>query len=130
MINKQWVWGGCLLLTWAVAAHADNEADKPSPQAVGEMVLIPAGGFIMGSDKVDVKNQAKQYGSSKPWYVDEHPQHKVKLPAYKIDKFEVTNAQYREFVRKTNYWFPPSWKDNGYLLTPDVLAMANLPTLR
>lgn len=94
------------------------------------MVLIPAGDFVMGSDKVDTSKQAQEYGSSKPWYVDEHPQHKVNLPAYWIDKYEVSNAQYREFVRATDYWLPPSWRDNGYLLAPEVLAIADVPTLR
>jgi formylglycine-generating enzyme required for sulfatase activity len=112
------------------AAHAGVQLPAPSPQEVGEMVLIPAGEFVMGSDKLDTKNQAQEFGASKPWYVDEHPQRKVNLPAFKIDKYEVTNAQYREFVRKTNYWFPPSWKDNGYLLAPEVLAIADFPTLR
>ena len=125
--------GGCLLLAWTMmmgVAAAQDTAPQPSPQAVGEMVLIPAGEFIMGSNKVDTEKLGEQYGSSKPFYVDEHPQHKVNLPAYKIDKYEVTNVRYREFVRKTNYWFPPSWKDNGYLLAPEVLDIADLPTLR
>ena len=130
MVNKKSILGGWLLLMWAAAVCAGDETAKPSAQAVGEMVLIPAGEFVMGSDKVDTDEEGKQYGSSKPWYVDEHPRHKVDLPAYKIDKYEVTNAQYREFVRKTDYWFPPSWKENGYLLAPEVLAVANLPTLR
>ena len=130
MVNKKRVWAGCVLLAWAGTVYGDAASNAPSPQAVGEMVLIPAGEFIMGSDKVDTAKLGAEYGSSKPFYVDEHPQHTVKLPAFKIDKYEVTNAQYREFVRKTNYWFPPSWKDNGYLLAPEVLAVADLPTLR
>ena len=130
MINKFSTLGICLLLIGTATAYGDAKSIKPSKQAIGQMVMIPAGEFIMGSDKVDTTNQAAGYGASKPWYVDEHPQHKVNLPAYMIDKYEVTNIQYREFVRKTNYWFPQSWKKNGYLLTPDVLALADLPTLR
>ena len=121
-----------MFLGWTAAGYAEDSqtAPSPSPKEVGEMVLIPAGEFIMGSDKIDTKNQGQEYGSSKPWYVDEHPQHKVNLPAYYIDKYEVTNAQYREFVVKTDYWLPPSWKDNGYLLAPEVLSIADVPTLR
>jgi formylglycine-generating enzyme required for sulfatase activity len=139
------IWLGGVLLAGMAVAHGDEQqapvphADPqqqlvpgppPTPEDVGEMVLVPAGEFVMGSDKVDVKKQAQEYGSSKPWYVDEHPQHKVNLPAFYIDKYEVTNAQYREFVVKTDYWFPPSWKDNGYLLAPKLLEIADLPTLR
>jgi serine/threonine protein kinase/formylglycine-generating enzyme required for sulfatase activity len=52
----------------------------------GVMLLIPAGDFIMGDD-TNVK--------------DEGPAHTVNLPAYYIDKFEVTNAQYKAFCEAT-----------------------------
>lgn len=51
-----------------------------------EMVLIPAGEFIMGSD------------SGEP---DEKPAHKVYLDAYYIDKYEVTFEQYDKFCEAT-----------------------------
>src|SRR3569832_326340 len=98
--------------------------------AADDMVRVTAGSFEKGSDRSDAGKQAQEYGSAKPWYVDEKPQHEVKLPTYWIDKYEVTNALYREFVRKTNYWVPPSWGDNGYLLDRDVLMSAVLLSLR
>ncbi len=98
--------------------------------AAEDMVRVPAGTFLMGSDKVDASGQAEEYGSAKPWYVDERPPRKVHLPTFYIDKYEVTNAQYRDFVRKADYWVPPAWRDNGYLLDRDVLSQADLPTLR
>jgi formylglycine-generating enzyme required for sulfatase activity/predicted Ser/Thr protein kinase len=48
-----------------------------------EMVLVPAGEFMMGS------TDANMYAQS-----DEKPQHKVYLDAYYIDLTEVTNAMY------------------------------------
>ena len=47
------------------------------------MVFIPAGEFIMGDDEGDA---------------DEKPERKVFLDAFCIDKYEVTNSQYRECV--------------------------------
>src|SRR3569833_3228083 len=44
-------------------------------------ILIPAGEFIMGVDDERADPQ-------------DRPQHKPALPAYKIDKYLVTNAQY------------------------------------
>jgi len=50
-----------------------------------EMILIPAGEFIMGSPE-DIGND------------DEHPQHKVYLDAFLIGKYEVTHRQFAEFL--------------------------------
>ena len=50
------------------------------------MVLIPAGEFIMGTDKVDTEGKAAEFGTVKPWYLDEHPKHKVRLETYFIDQ--------------------------------------------
>jgi formylglycine-generating enzyme required for sulfatase activity/predicted Ser/Thr protein kinase len=52
-----------------------------------EMVFVPAGEFLMGSSDAD-----KDAGS------DEKPQHTVYLDAFWIDKYEVTNAQYKQCV--------------------------------
>jgi len=48
------------------------------------MVYIPAGEFLMGSNEYD----------------NEKPPHKVYLDAYYIDKYEVTNEQFANFLNK------------------------------
>jgi formylglycine-generating enzyme required for sulfatase activity len=53
-----------------------------------EMVCVPAGEFLMGSTDDD------PYAED-----DEKPQHAVYLDAFWIDKYEVTNAQYRACVK-------------------------------
>ncbi|MBM4064411.1 MAG: tetratricopeptide repeat protein [Planctomycetes bacterium] len=52
----------------------------------GEMVPVPAGKFIMGT-------------VADEFIPEEMPQHEVYLDAYYIDKYEVTNAQYWEFLQ-------------------------------
>lgn len=51
-----------------------------------EMVLIPAGKFIMGTTEDE-------------FIPEETPQHEVFLNSYFIDKYEVTNAQYWAFLQ-------------------------------
>ena len=74
------------------------------------MINIPAGSFIMGSDKVDTEGRAKEFGSMKAWYLDEHPQHKVTLPAYFIDRVEVTVGAYALYLHATGSAAPKGWK--------------------
>lgn len=64
----------------------------PPPAGLGEMVLIPAGEFIMGTPA-----NASQGDD------DEAPQHTVNLPAYYIDKYPVTNRQFHDFVLSAGY---------------------------
>ena len=95
-----------------------------------EMVLIPAGPFVMGSDDIDNSGKSEEFGFIKPLFEDEHPRRKEYLDAYLIDKYEVTNENYKDFVIDQNYWMPELWKKNGYLLTHEILSIANLETLR
>lgn len=96
----------------------------------GEMIEIPAGEFIFGSDAVDTAAGSREIGLNKPLYRDEQPQRKLHLAAFLIDRFEVTNAEYRAFVVAENYWVPDPWQDNGFLLERAILEVADLPTLR
>jgi len=112
------------------AAAWTAQGSKGALQPTQDMALIPAGGFIMGSNKTDTRGKAKEFGSAKPWYLDEHPQRTLRLPAFLIDKLEVTNTQYREFVIQNNYWLPAQWEKNGYLLTREILDSADVNKLR
>ncbi|HID62288.1 MAG TPA: formylglycine-generating enzyme family protein, partial [Anaerolineae bacterium] len=63
-----------------------EQPEQPTPEV--EMVTIPAGEFIMGSDEGED---------------NEKPAHTVSLEAFEIDKFEVTNEQFARFVEETGY---------------------------
>jgi formylglycine-generating enzyme required for sulfatase activity len=69
-----------------------------------EMVLIPAGTFLMGSPDGEGKT-------------DEHPQHQVTVRSFYIGRFEVTQAQYKAVMKEFDFYrgddFPVhcSWDD-------------------
>ncbi len=65
-----------------------------------DMVLVAAGEFTMGSDAGGDESK---------------PAHKVTVPAFYIDKTEVTNAQYKEFCTANGKTAPtdPFW-EKGY----------------
>lgn len=78
------------------------------------MVTVPAGEFIMGTDQTDTAQQGTEFGTAKPWFLDEHPRRRVSLPTYRIDAYEVTNRQYREFVDAAKATHPPTWPDGRF----------------
>lgn len=102
---------------WCAALLAGGLSTTSMAADKSDMVMIPAGAFQMGSDKSDTSQNGPEYGNAKPWYVDEHPQHAVSLPGYFIDRYEVTNAQYREFAARTKRNPPAYWLKNGYVLS-------------
>lgn len=68
-------------------AAAPVEETKPSV-VPGEMVLIPAGEFILGTNKKDSIA---------------YPEQKANLPAFWIDKYEVTNYEFMKFSINNSY---------------------------
>ena len=84
---------------------------RPVPEG---MVIVPSGPFIMGSDKVDVEGLGAQLGLVRPLYQDEHPQRKISLPAFTIDRYEVTQSRYKIFTLQTGYRTPPDWKNGTF----------------
>jgi formylglycine-generating enzyme required for sulfatase activity len=82
--------------------------------APAEMVLVPAGSFVMGSDKKDLAGIGKEFGLQKPLYLDEHPRRTVSLPAFYIDRNEVTNADYSRFVQAVRYRTPLHWEKGNF----------------
>src|SRR3569832_2728540 len=84
-----------VLLSAAMLLNACS--DKPAPSQTAntpahaivneEMVLIPAGEFIMGSDKADEKGLQQEYGMVDPLFLNEHPRNKAKLAASHLSSY-------------------------------------------
>ncbi|MEW6733152.1 MAG: bifunctional serine/threonine-protein kinase/formylglycine-generating enzyme family protein [Acidobacteriota bacterium] len=75
----------------------ENKTNKPPEVPIG-MVLIPAGKFMMGND-------GSEY---------ERPEHEVTMQTFYIDKQEVTNGEYYEFVKATKHSPPPHWVNGNF----------------
>ena len=86
-LNLAWA-DGVHGLTYTVAT-SPNAGDKPTPPE--GMVLIPAGEFEMGSGDPESGN-------------DEQPVHIVYVDAFYMDKYEVTNLEYQQFVLANSRW--------------------------
>ncbi len=76
-----------------------------SPKDGAEMILIPAGEFRMGIPADSTL--ATKFSSAVP-------EHTVFLDAYYVDKYEVTNEQYKKYLSEKGARRPLFWSDNRY----------------
>jgi formylglycine-generating enzyme required for sulfatase activity len=78
-------------------------------QIPDDMVLVPAGFFLMGTDEVQLEAIAEESGMTKPWMLDAAPSHRIYLPPFSIDRYEVTNGDYSRFVEAKGFPVLPHW---------------------
>lgn len=71
-------------------ANKFRAAVRESPPGPRDMVWIPAGEFLMGSD----------HELASP---NERPTHRVRVTGFWMDRTHVTNAEFAEFVQATGY---------------------------
>lgn len=83
--GKHIIWDAGADIAGAVLTNVKVRVYADDGRGLAPMVLVPAGSFVMG----DPWNE----GSS-----SERPLHNVFLSAYRIDKYEVTNAFYCQFL--------------------------------
>ena len=73
------------------------------PGVAGTSVLVPAGEFVLGVDAAD-----------EPFSLDnERPAHVVDVPAFRIGRVPVTNAEYAAFVADGGYRDDRWWSARG-----------------
>ena len=80
---------------------------------------------------VDSAGLSKRYGVSQPFFDNEHPQHQVSLNSFYIDRFEVQNAHYRQYLIDKGIAPPRYWIENTYVFSmrPQKTKMLNLQKL-
>ncbi len=128
-MNKKLFWAFLILAMLAVPALVQAHKSGPDNPLEGDMVFIPAGHFIFGTDKKDASGDLLAMGVPKPLYLDEQPRQKVFLKGFYLDRYEVTNRRYKNFLDdlpnhpkfKTlmenlgSYQQPQDWANGTYL---------------
>lgn len=79
-----------------------------------DTVYIMAGSFKMGINKEDFIKLSGTYQNYIDFLKNEIPQKEIKLNAYYISKYEITNREYRKFVEDDGYPEPDGWKSNKF----------------
>jgi formylglycine-generating enzyme required for sulfatase activity len=98
----------------ASSAGGCSEFAAAGEIAAPELVRLPSGAFITGSDRAEreaaYRLDEAAYGHSvtrdQQWYEGERVRQTLSLPAYWISKNLITNAQYARFVSATGHRVP------------------------
>ncbi|MBX3085752.1 MAG: SUMF1/EgtB/PvdO family nonheme iron enzyme [Anaerolineae bacterium] len=101
--------GGALINELRRFAEPQATTNNTPNTAIPNMVVVPEGTFQMGN------SSGKE---------DEQPAHQVKLNSFLIDQYEVTNADYLQFIIETGREAPESWSRGK---NPSWNALASKP---
>jgi formylglycine-generating enzyme required for sulfatase activity len=79
-----------------------------------EMITIPAGRFIMGTNEAELMYFVQNTDWGDEWYARgmfqaEQPQHWVQLNSFEIARGPVTNVEFFHFTWETGYKVPKNW---------------------
>jgi formylglycine-generating enzyme required for sulfatase activity/serine/threonine protein kinase len=95
-----------------VAANTNGGAS----QSRADLLWIPGGAFQMGrSDVPPVTDELRaRRAAYLLWMYNQWPAHDATVGPFAIDRTEVTNAEYADFVKETGHAPPPGgWKGQG-----------------
>jgi len=103
------------------------------------MAYVEGGDFIMGTTSEAIDSLIELYGFPRDFIASEFPPHKVTISSFYIDKYEVTNAEFKEFVDNNPMWqkenLPDSldngtylshWENNSFLAGEEMYPVVNV----
>jgi iron(II)-dependent oxidoreductase len=96
----------------SASGHLSDTIVSPIDRA--EMVLVPAGEFTMGISEQELYQIFMLDNRENPIFATEVPVQTIYLDSYYIDRYPVTNFQYRKFIEDTGHRKPmllnhPDW---------------------
>ena len=82
------------------------------------MARVPNGDFIMGADDNELAEVIKKFGHRGDFngydFNAEKPKRHLYLKAFYIDKHEVTNSEYLQFIEETDHKTPRHWRGSTF----------------
>ncbi len=129
--GKRWFPAALRGAAWVVAALltacAGPGAAGPGPPPQPDLIAVPAGPYVRGSDRAEREAayllDEAAYGHNRTrtrkWYENEPARQTAVLPAFEIARGPITNAQYAAFVAATGHRIPEvdpaTWRGYGLI---------------
>ncbi len=92
---------------------------NPVIPSYSNMVLVKGGVFKMGLDSGQLQMVTNRFNMPASYFSQQYPANRVTVHAFFIDKYEVTNADYKKFIRANPLWsksnIADSLHDGNYL---------------
>jgi len=84
-----------------------------------QMVLIPAGPFLMGTSDEQITIMVESENWAEEWRFEdlfqvEQPQHKITLPDFEMGLYPISNFEYYSFIYNTGHRVPKNWTGFHY----------------
>jgi serine/threonine protein kinase/formylglycine-generating enzyme required for sulfatase activity len=106
-----WKWGHATTGE-PIPANSVNRATPPAPSAKTNMAKVEGGTFQMGRSDVSLDAAAYESSEAAAFAISQYPAHALSVKTFWMDKTEVTNTDYADFVRETKH-SAPSYFSNG-----------------
>lgn len=100
------------LVLWLLAISSTLAKGQANPVSTKGMVKVESNTFIMGLDSLMLKNAMLKFNQPASYFAQEFPSFRVTVAAYYIDKYEVTNAQFKEFIDANPQWSKSNISDS------------------
>jgi serine/threonine-protein kinase len=113
--RQPWILGGGVLIVLLLVALVINVLSGGGRRAdVAKMVEIPRGSVQLGNMEAEIRRYITPHAPEEELvklvrYVRADPNTPVVVDRFWIDKYEVSNAQYAEFVKATERKSPSGW---------------------
>jgi formylglycine-generating enzyme required for sulfatase activity len=111
----------CLSLG-AVAALAQSLQGPGNPEVPG-MSLIPAGDYWMGRVHFFIMHEIGWLQRDR---LDDEPAHKIHIDSFYIDKYEVSNEEYKRFADETKRETPWHWPHGNFTKGEERIPVTNV----